>query len=504
MRDVPTVRTSRPFVDEPSGIVVKTCRCPSDREEARQVLGVHRLSSKGADYYLSDLATELPLPARWQEGRAEWVGQAAEGLGLRGPVDPTHLRAVLGGRHPTTGGPLRSERATVPGFDLTFSVPKSVSVLFGLGGEEAARQVLAAHREGVSGALRYVEAHALSARRGSGEGRELVPTTGMVAASFTHGVNRNLDPHLHTHVVMANAVHGQDSRWGACDHRGLSAHARAASAVYDAHVRAELTARLGVGWVVAPGLRAEVAGVSPLLLGEFSSRAADIRRHMADWGSHSARGARVAWSATRAEKGPGVTFHELAAEWGRRARSVEGPPLTEMDLPGRRGSAGERRTLDEHRFGAVLSLAPDGAARRRDVVTAFGTAAVGGAGAQSVERLAELWVSSGGQVGVAEQAHPLRSVVPSGYQLRALGPRPVDPAGHQVWRDAAGAIDTYRRRWSVTTPGDALGADALPQGLASLPAARLVDHLRTARQIESARLRLGWRERRALEMDRGR
>src|ERR1035437_4320572 len=165
------------------------------------MLGDHRLTSKGADYYLSDLAQELPLPVRWEDGPAAWIGQAAEGLGLRGAIDPAHLRAVLAGRHPTTGQRLRSDRATVLGFDLTFSAPKSVSVVFALGGEEAARQVLAAHREGVRGALAYVEAHALSAQRGSHEQREVIPTTGLVAASFTHGVNRNLDPHLHTHVV---------------------------------------------------------------------------------------------------------------------------------------------------------------------------------------------------------------------------------------------------------------------------------------------------------------
>ena len=80
-----------------------------------------------------------------------------------------------------------------------------------------------------------------------------MPTTGLVAASFTHGVNRNLDPHLHTHVVMANMVHGHDGRWSACDHRGLSAHRGATSAIYEAHLRAALTTRLGVQWVDAPG-----------------------------------------------------------------------------------------------------------------------------------------------------------------------------------------------------------------------------------------------------------
>ena len=225
------------------------------------MLGVHRLTSAGADYYLADMAQELPLPARWDEGAARWAGSASAGLGLHGAPDPAALRAVLDGRHPTSGHRLRSDRATVRGFDLTFSAPKSVSVVFALGGDDVARQVVGAHRESVRGALSYLEQHGLSARRGSGEERQVVPTTGLVAASFTHGVNRNLDPHLHTHVVMANMVHGLDGRWSACDHRGLSAHRGAASAIYESHLRRGAHHAPGgrVGGRAAPGFRSRRA-----------------------------------------------------------------------------------------------------------------------------------------------------------------------------------------------------------------------------------------------------
>jgi conjugative relaxase-like TrwC/TraI family protein len=470
------------------------------------MLGMHRLTTQGAEYYLSDLAQELPLPQRGGDGgRAAWSGRAAEGLGLRGAIDPGHLRVVLDGRHPTSGHRLRSERATVLGFDLTFSAPKSVSVVFALGGEEAARHVVAAHREGVQGALRYVESHALSAPRGSGEQREIVPTTGLVAASFTHGVNRNLDPHLHTHVVMANMVHGYDSRWSACDHRGLSAHRAAASAVYESHLRAQLSIRLGLRFVEAPGLRAEVGGVSPFLLGEFSSRAADIRRHMAEQGAHSARGARVAWAATRPDKRAGLDFGELSSQWERRARSFGNPRAEMAAVLAPRPVRAPAQTVHEHRFGAMLSFAPDGAARRRDVVAAFATAAVDGAEEHGLEQLAQLWtptLSERAQVGVAEDRRTLRSVIPGGHLLVTLGPRPLNPVEHEVWREAARAIDDYRGRWGVADGADALGGDALPSGISSLPTDRLIDHLQTARHIEVACQRLGWRAARTHEIDR--
>jgi conjugative relaxase-like TrwC/TraI family protein len=471
------------------------------------MLGLHRLTGSGVDYYLSDLAHELPLPPQWAEGRAEWAGRAADGLGLRGGIDPRQLEAVLEGCHPITGHRLRSERATVRGFDLTFSVPKSVSVVFALGGEDVARRVLMTHRESVRGALSYIEAHALAAQRGSGEQREIVPTTGVVGTSFTHGVNRNLDPHLHSHVLVANMVHGLDGRWSACDHRGLWAHRAATSAVYEAHLRAGLSAQLGVRWAETPGLRAEIDGVSPHLLGEFSSRSADIRRHMAEHGARSARGAHVAWAATRAPKHRGLDFGQLSAQWEQRARVFDYPEADMAAVLGRRTVGATESFLDEHRFGAVLSQTPDGAARRRDVTTAFGVAARDGADAGAIERLTQLWtppLTRHVEVGVAEDNRTLRSVVPGPHLLDALGPRPVDPTRHEVWREASHAIDGYRERWGVAKGADALGVAGLSSGISALPTERLVDHLRVARDVEVACQRLGWRAVRTYEMDRGR
>src|SRR6202034_1346689 len=165
-----------------------TCR---DGRTGPIVLGVHRIATTGADYYLADLARELPLATTGRSGGAQWCGRAAAGLGLVGAVDPEGFRAVLSGRHPASDRRLRSDRALVGAYDLTFGAPKSVSVLFGLGGADHARRVLAAHHDAVNGALTYIERHGLSARRGSGERREVVPTSGVVAGSFTHGVNRN-------------------------------------------------------------------------------------------------------------------------------------------------------------------------------------------------------------------------------------------------------------------------------------------------------------------------
>ncbi len=460
------------------------------------MLGIHGVGRDGADYYLSDLAQELPVA---EPGC--WVGTAARGLGLDGPLGPVGLSRLLGGRHPGTGQPMGSGRVGQAAFDLTFSAPKSASVLFALGGEAAARHVVGVHADAVAGALTYLERHAVTAVRRSGGERVVIPTTGMVAARFTHAVNRNGDPHLHSHVVMANLVHGGDGRWSACDRRGIEAHRQAASAVYATDLRAGLCAVLGVRWSRTPGRTAEIAGVGPHLLGEFSSRGADIRRHRYEVGARSGRGDRIAWAVTRPAKTPVLSRGDLVAEWDRRARAVGGPRQRLLE-PGRPSRAARRPVLDEHHFAAVISLTPHGGARRRDVVAAFGAAALDGVSARSLERLVDAWVP-GGPVGMAEPLRSRRSVVPANHLIGALGPRPLHPDEHELWMGAARAIEAYRERWGLGRSPEALGATSTPD-LASMPATRLADLVRTARHLDDVRARLGRRGPVAVERGLGR
>ena len=456
------------------------------------MLGIHGVGRDRADYYLSDFARELPVPRP-----GHWAGGAAEGLGLDGPVRPAEFERLLEGRHPRTGLVLGTGRTSVAAFDLTFSAPKSASLLYALAGPDTARAVVAVHTEAVAGSLSYLEKHGITATRHSGHSPCVLPTSGALAAVFTHGVSRNGDPHIHSHVVVANLVHGADGRWGACDRRGIGAHRLAAAAVYEAHLRAGLSSALGVRWTWGPGRTGEVAGIGPGLLGEFSSRSADIRRHMDEWGAHAGRGARVAWAATRPPKESGLSFEELRSRWQRQALAVGGQLELER-APSRGGPA----TLDEHRFAGVISVPAHGGAHRRDVVTAFGTAATDGASASVLDRLVSQWIPPG-PPGVAEPLRQRRTVVPTNHQLRVLGPRPVDPDDHAVWLGAARTLSAYRDRWGIAHEVEPFGGTDRFKVLSSLPADRLADHLRAEREVTSARARLGWREPVTVTVERG-
>lgn len=484
------------------------------------MLHVARLTDRAGTYYLADLASELG-PARQaargpgldlESGRPGWwTGAGAVGLGLAGPVEARDLAVVLSGRSPATDRHLTLRRGAVSGYDLTFTAPKSASVLFALGSPEIAGEVLSAHAGAVEEAMGYVARRAMAVRRGAGEERRLEPVGGVVGAAFTHGVSRALDPHLHTHVVVANLGHGPDGRWTAVDGRGLFAHAQAAGNLYGAELRHRLSVDLGVEWTMRQSGSYEVACIDPAVLGGFSARRAEIRSYLAERspcrsgdggpGAHfgagpvrtaSGRASRVAWAATRDPKAPAPAPRELARRWSAQASEL-GLSTEDLHIVLSRSTlpAKEACTVDEHRFAGRLAVTPHATATRRDVVGAWAGALAEGTPAADVERCVDRLAGWPGDVGVAEVQRSLATLVPASHQLRALGSRPGSPRLLGIWLDAATAITQYRTRWGVTDAARALGVEGSGRELATMGARRMADHLDTSRRVADARRRLG-------------
>ena len=150
----------------------------------------------------------------------------------------------------------------VPGFDVTFCAPKSVSLLFALGEPEASNEVRNAADAAVAASMSVFEAEAARARRGQG-GRERHQAEGFVGAAFRHRTSRAGDPHLHTHVVLANLVYcADDQRWSALDARAAVRVGQTVGHLYEAQLRGELTRRLGVAWGPMRNGIADIAGIS--------------------------------------------------------------------------------------------------------------------------------------------------------------------------------------------------------------------------------------------------
>jgi len=254
------------------------------------------------------------------EPAGHWCGRSAARLGLTGEVDGDDLHAVLAGQAPASGELLR-RRGRVPGFDVTFSAPKSVSVVFEVGEAEVLAAVQRAHGVAVREGFGYVERQVAFGRRGT-DGVERIEADGLIAAAFVHRTSRAGDPHLHTHVLVANLVYGCDGRWSALDARPLYAHAKTASFLYQATLRVELTRELGVGWEPVRNGIAELSGVDERVRRAFSRRRGEIEAEMRRLGTRSARSAQVAALETRRAKDYRVRPEDLRGEWCERAASL--------------------------------------------------------------------------------------------------------------------------------------------------------------------------------------
>lgn len=125
-----------------------------------------------------------------------WAGQGAEQLGLQGSVDKDVFTRLLEGRLPDGADLSRMQDGSNkhrPGYDLTFSAPKSVSMMAMLGGD---KRLIDAHNQAVDFAVRQVEALASTRVMTDGQS-ETVLTGNLVMALFNHDTSRDQDPQLH-------------------------------------------------------------------------------------------------------------------------------------------------------------------------------------------------------------------------------------------------------------------------------------------------------------------
>ncbi len=279
----------------------------------------------------------------------------------------------------------------VPGFDLTFSAPKSVSLLFGLGDGRISGRMRDAHDAAVRDALGYLERTASHGRRGHG-GCERIRTTGFLAAAFRHRTSRAGDPNLHTHVVVANRVLGADGHWSALDAKAIYAQAKTAGTLYEASLRHQLR-DLGLSWTVPHTGLAEIDGVPHAVRRAFSQRRQQIEERLAQRGLSGARAAQVATLETREHKQHGVDDDTLLGRWRERAADL-GFTWGAIDELLRQGRDRVARPTSASDLSARL-LSPEGLTARastfgqRDVLRAVASALPDGAFVAEVKALAQ-------------------------------------------------------------------------------------------------------------------
>ena len=256
---------------------------------------------------------------------ARFFGEGAAALGLSGPMvreNAAAFAAVLEGR--VAGQQVGQTDRHTPGWDLTFSAPKSASIAALAAGDD---RLVAAHDAAVHAALTHLERHALVTRQRGEDGGYVWRQGDMTAAVFRHTTSRNADPQLHSHCVIANSTRDPETdAWRSLDSRELYAAQAEANAIY-MNVLAHGAREAGytVDWAVnAQGHPSfELREVPEALREAWSSRTTEIDAALAARGlsreTASSEEKQVATLATRAPKDV-QDRAALAAEWQATAR----------------------------------------------------------------------------------------------------------------------------------------------------------------------------------------
>jgi conjugative relaxase-like TrwC/TraI family protein len=366
------------------------------------MLSIGKMGAGQEGYYLGKVAAGAE-DYYSGEGEAEgyWLGDTAEDLGLQGKVDADRLTAMLTGTNPASGEPLglrHVEGGAVPGFDLTFSAPKSVSVLWALGGHPVAGEVKAAHAAAVDAGLAYLQRHACWTRRGAG-GHEFLHGSGFLSAGYVHRSSRAGDMQIHTHVLVANATFAE-GRWTRLYHPAIYEHAKTASYIYEAHLRDELTRRLGVRWKAVENGIAEIRGFDPDHLRAFSTRRQEILEAVGE--GASARARQIATLATREAKDRDLTTESLRDLWRAKAEEIG------LDRDSIRATLGHERQAPEGRVAvAEVEAAVTAHAShfdRRDAIQAVADSLPAGAPGEEVVELADMYLARPEVIRIAEAA----------------------------------------------------------------------------------------------------
>ncbi|WP_156786473.1 MobF family relaxase [Microterricola viridarii] len=257
--------------------------------------GVSGLGSGGIRR--GDAVTERQLQLLIGLGRdpvsGEQLGRAypAYSAAARNGAPTTEAQTVLGPTEPVAAEPVTGQpeaacvRRAVAGYDFTFSIPKSASILWGIADAPTQAIIARAHHEAVADVVAFMEREVAATRTGATAGNGAaaqVDVSGLIATAFDHFDSRAGDPHLHTHVVVSNKVRTVlDGKWRSLDGRPLHGAVVALSELHETLFADALTRALGVQWEKRERGRDRnptwaISSVPVALVAEFSTRAKHI------------------------------------------------------------------------------------------------------------------------------------------------------------------------------------------------------------------------------------
>lgn len=312
-------------------------------------------SIKGTERYFetlnySDYYTGVEVGARWH-------GKCAKQLGLEegSSVTKEQFKALLSGKHPKTGKQLaqRIRKDRRPGIDLTFSVPKSCSLLWAVNKDE---RILDALRDAVHETMRN-DVEPLMCRRvrdGKNVRTQNREASGaMVYADFLHKTARpvdgKVDPHLHIHCFIMNHTN-VDGKNYAAEPEEIFRQRKSLQARFEARFARILKRELGYSIVRSEYLQSgklkagwEIEGISRETIKRFSTRTQQVEDYAEEHGIQDESAKAKLGAKIRSKKEKGLSLFELRQQWQSRLTTQELATFDRIE----RSKSGPKQAVDE-------------------------------------------------------------------------------------------------------------------------------------------------------------
>jgi conjugative relaxase-like TrwC/TraI family protein len=282
------------------------------------------------DYY-SNLAKE-DYYLDGGEPVGKWAGKGALLLGLKGEVNNETYRNVLKGYSPNGKEKLcqLAGEKHKAGWDLTFSAPKSVSVVWARADLKLKAEIQDTHEKAVRRAIKLLEKESAFTRRGK-DGNTKEKVMGLVASLFEHATSRAQDPQLHTHCLIANVAPRIDGTWGTLESKHFYQWQKAIGAGY----RAELSSNMReLGFSIeADGDSFKLSDVPKSICDYYSKRSSMIEEKLKQRGGikRASKSGDIVSLSTRVKKSE-INRKELYQTWATELDTLGFPhdKLTEI------------------------------------------------------------------------------------------------------------------------------------------------------------------------------
>lgn len=382
------------------------------------MLTVAKMGGGRAVYYTTLSAEDYYVGRAYRlDERGEWTGAGAERLLLSGrKIETETFKNLFHGfsedgkrKLVTNAGLYRgSERDRMPGFDLTFSAVKSVSIAWALGSDETRTMIEEAGKGAVRKTIAEIETFT-EIRSGAG-GRER-HRCGIIAGVFQHGSARQVDKEtlpdmqLHWHVTVINTGVTGDGRTGAL--KGIDflneTFAKEYGALFRAHYGEGLTKAGFSLYRTRDGF--EISGVPGELIEECSKRSRQIEA-VAPRETSSAKEKLIAANSTKMAKGTPdpeqiISHWQMTAQrYGFTRESVEALRQSQKEQSEEAPHRGRGTKETRENYLAIADAARELSAEKVEftrtelLARAYDTAAVRGISAGEVRTIVDDYLKS--------------------------------------------------------------------------------------------------------------